>query len=263
MTSHLVLAPVLLVSLALLGACGDDDDGGGAAKSAASRDDLDGRTFVGDDVTGYDLVAGTVVSIGFEGDSLGALAGCNSMSGGYELDGDVLVVGTMISTLMACEPDLQAQDQWLSGFLTSKPRLTLEGDVLTLANGEVTIGLTDEASDAPDAGASLDGTAWRIASIDTADGSTAAPDGASIAGADGRAAIATGCNSGSAEVQVDGDQITFGPVALTRMACDQQRTDFETALVALLAEPLTYAVTDSGATLTAADGTTIVLVPLT
>ena len=58
-----------------------------------------------------------------------------------------------------------------------------------------------------------------------------APEGAYLAYADGRVAVSTGCNSGSAEVEITDDTITFGPMALTRMACVGDVMAFETALV--------------------------------
>jgi heat shock protein HslJ len=41
---------------------------------------------------------------------------------------------------MGCDEALAAQDQWLSGFLTSSPALVLDGNTLTL--GDDTNGMT-------------------------------------------------------------------------------------------------------------------------
>ena len=88
-----------------------------SAGGSATVEDLDGRTFLSQSATGYTLVAGSVVRLSFEGVRLGASAGCNQMSGEYEIVDGVLKVGPMAMTEMACEEPLMAQDQWLSAFL--------------------------------------------------------------------------------------------------------------------------------------------------
>lgn len=48
---------------------------------AASGEDMEGRTYASTEVRGFELVAGTVVTLTFAGGQLGASAGCNAMSG--------------------------------------------------------------------------------------------------------------------------------------------------------------------------------------
>ena len=43
--------------------------------------------------------------------------------------------------MMACEDALQAQDEWLSAFLTTDPEIRLDGDVLVLDESGVTMTL--------------------------------------------------------------------------------------------------------------------------
>ena len=61
------------------------------------------RIFLSTSVEGYELVYGTNVELTFEGENLGATAGCNQMSSTWSLDGDVLVAGPMAMTQMACD----------------------------------------------------------------------------------------------------------------------------------------------------------------
>jgi len=50
-------------------------------------------------------------------------------------------VGPMFGTEMACEPGLMDQDVWLTEFLTSAPTVSLEDDMLTLADDGSTIAM--------------------------------------------------------------------------------------------------------------------------
>jgi len=93
-------------------------------------------------VSGFELVAGTQIRLTFTGDQIGASGGCNQLNSTWSLDGDVLVVGEMASTKMACEPAaLMDQDTWVSSLLASDPTVTLDGDTLTLTEGQSSITL--------------------------------------------------------------------------------------------------------------------------
>lgn len=132
--SIMVLALVVLV----LGACGDAEPDAGSGDPL----DLDGLTFVSDEIQGRELVAGSEVSLTFDGATLSANAGCNNLSGAYTLDGDTLTLTEdAASTMMACEAELMEQDEWLISFLSGGVDAALEGDQLTLTDGEVTLEL--------------------------------------------------------------------------------------------------------------------------
>jgi heat shock protein HslJ len=80
----------------------------------------------------------------------------------------------------------------------------------------------------------LAGTSWRlieIVSMDDRQGTTAVPDPGKFTvtfGADGQAAFQIDCNRGASSWQAtlggSGD-LTFGPIATTRMACPQPSLD--------------------------------------
>ena len=72
---------------------------------------------------------------------------------------------------------------------------------------------------------------------------------------DGRLSIAPGCNSGSAEVEVVDDTVTFGPMALTRMACEGDVMEFEIAVVRMLGAPLEYTLESDELTLSDGEST--------
>lgn len=94
--------------------------------------------------------------------SVGADAGCNSLGGEYEMEGDRLVVEGLAGTDMGCEPGLMEQDEWLVDLLTAGPVLALDGDRLTLTSGDTVVSLVDEESVVVDR--PLRGTRWVLES---------------------------------------------------------------------------------------------------
>jgi heat shock protein HslJ len=88
-------------------------------------------------------VPGTEITLTFTDESVVAVAGCNTITGGFDVDDGVLHVDAMAQTLMACPDELQTQDEWLAEFLGSEPEARLADDVLTLTFGEVTITATE------------------------------------------------------------------------------------------------------------------------
>jgi len=130
---------LLVVGASVLGGCGS------GGESLADR--LDGRTYVSTSVEGHDLVSGSVITLTFRADSLGATAGCNTMQGGWTDGGgdEVRWTSPPASTLMACEPALMDQDTWLAGLLT-EGMTVVDGEAdLTLRSGDVTISLEESA----------------------------------------------------------------------------------------------------------------------
>jgi len=230
---------LLAASALVLAACGNDDESSSSG-SAPTNDDLAGTIFESTEVTGYDLVADTTIAIGFEVDAIGANAGCNSMSGGYTVTDGTLDVSTMASTMMACDDALMAQDTWLSEFLTGGPEISLDGETLTLTGSESTITL---AAQTP---AELEGTTWVLTGTLENEGISSIPidaeGAATLTITDGTAEIETGCNTGSGSVQVTDTTMSFGPIALTRMACAPDLMNLETSVVLVLDGEVTYEV---------------------
>ena len=215
--------------------------------------ELDGREFVSTEVVGYELVPDTQVRLSFEGDQLGATGGCNQLAGTWALEGDVLMVGQMASTMMACEPAaLMDQDTWLSSFLTSEPVASLDGDTLTLTAGASSITLTDAAVAEPDQ--SLEGPTWTLESIRTPSAVTslAAPP-ATLTFEAGQVAVDTGCNTGFGSYEATDTDITFSPIALTRRACEPLAAEQEAGVIAVLDGTVTYEIDSDQVTLTKGD----------
>jgi heat shock protein HslJ len=251
---HVKKLGVGLMAAALLmiaASCGDDDTA--SSSETLTAETLDGRTFLSTDVTGQTLVTDTRITLRFEGESLSAVAGCNTMTGGYTLEGDVLKVGALAQTRMACEEDLMAQDQWIVELLTGSPKATLAADELTLATDATTVKFGDRAKIAN--GSALDGSAWTMVTLDSGGTTSQAPENAYLSYNEGRLFVATGCNNGTAELTVADGTVTIGPMAMTLKACEPDLTTWEQALVGFLQGDLKYELADTDLTLTSDNGT--------
>lgn len=236
-TAGLLLAATLLVA-----AC---STGGGATPSplpsptppgsgGAVPAGLDGRTFIVTQAEGRILVGGSEIRMTFKDGQLSGSAGCNAMGGEYRTDGAKLTVGTVWMTEMACDEPLMAQEAWFSTFLSGGVTYALDGNTLTLAGGGVVLTAVDREVAQPDQ--PLEGPIWMVTGLVNGGAVSSIPNGvvASLRFEGGEVAVETGCNKGSGPYAVDGDIITFGGIALTKMGCDADRASVEAAVTAVL-----------------------------
>lgn len=231
---------LLLLAIAALAGCGNAepaDEGGGAA-TGVSADALDGRSFVATSVRGHELVAGSELTLAFERDRLSARAGCNTLAGGWSIEDGRLRAADLAQTQIGCEERLARQDAWLASFLGAGPRVALDGDQLTLTGEDATIVLAPGR--ASGTLPPIVGTRWRLESIGGAgDTVSSVPSGVRAPtlqiAENGDVALFAGCNRGGgrADVREDGF-IDFGPLALTKKACDQAAMQVEAAVTGLL-----------------------------
>jgi heat shock protein HslJ len=256
----LPLVGLTVAAIVALAAC----TGGAASPSAPASDaprpiagvpatveQLDGKTYLAQSATGYTIVEGSTITLRFEGNRLGASAGCNQMSGEYEIVDGLIKVGPMITTEMACDEPLMAQDQWLAGFLDGAAA-DLDGDTLLLANGDATLTLLDEQVAVPDQ--SLEGPTWTVTSVTTGGGVSSYAATATLVFADGTVEVNAGCNTGSGSYELGEGTVTFGPVATTKKLCDDAANQLEQGVLAVLDGEATYAI--DGDTLTLSNGGT-------
>lgn len=251
-------AATALLALALVGlmatACGEEqadettttttaepagETGNGDTEEDMS-DPLDGTVFLSTSVTGRDLVPDSTVRLSFEDGQIGVSAGCNSMGGGYSLDGDQIVIdGEMRSTLMGCEQALMDQDTWLGAWVNAGLTWQLDGTTLTLTGDDVTMEL---AAEQPAGDGTVEG-AWQLDTI--IDGETAASVPADVETptlevTGDQVNVFTGCNRGGGTVEVADTTLTFGPMRLTRMACDEPAMALEATVTRLLDGAVPY-----------------------
>ena len=172
----------------------------------------------------------------YQSPTFSAYAGCNTMSGAYEIDGGEVVVSNWGTTEIACETELHEQDEWYFGFLSSSPAIAASGDELELDNGVIWVRFLDEEVANPDL--DLVGTEWIVDTVIdefTAMEASVDPPAKLTFGSDGALVFYTACNDGNASYSVNGANITLGDVVSTDMACpDQMTQDIEDIVLSVL-----------------------------
>ena len=115
------------------------------------------------------------------------------------------------------------------------------------------------ATPEPTSAADLAGTSWTLVSI----GGAPVVEGSGphlTFGSDGKASGSTGCNSLSGTYATDGAALTFGPLATTRMACEEALMAQEAAVLEALAGVSGWEI-DADGLLHLTGGTELVLQP--
>ncbi|GAA1158451.1 META domain-containing protein [Ornithinicoccus hortensis] len=261
-TAALGVLSILL--LAGCGTAGGDPGGGGTsddegATGDAGAVDLAGRSLVATGITeggaAYELVDGTEVSLDFGDGEVTARAGCNTMTGTFQVEGQTLAYTAGATTEMGCEQELQEQDEWLTDFLQSQPEVTVDGDQVVLTSGDTEMTLMDRAVAHPPL--PVEGTTWTVESIISGDAVSSAPSGATATltlDGEGNIAVSPGCNTGGGDYELSGDTLSLGPIRSTMMACEGAKMDLENAVLTVLdAGDLTVVVEGDVLTLTAGD----------
>jgi heat shock protein HslJ len=109
----------------------------------------------------------------------------------------------------------------------------------------------DEGSDSTP----LEGTPWMLV---TADGMDAVPDvPAPLTLADGQASGSTGCNSFSGSYTLEGDQLSFGPLGATQMACEEPLMTQEAEVFAILGAAESYSIEGDELTISSPGGSLV------
>lgn len=231
-----LLVPALVLMVGVAG-CGEDSvsqaPGAQGTPGAGTGSTPSGEylsTAVTENGEARALVKGTTISLTFRDGSVSARAGCNTMSGPVSFDGDTLVVDSLAQTEMGCPGDgRHEQDEFVAAFLTDRPTYALDGGNLTLTTATITMAFGPREVVQPDL--PLAGTRWEVTHVtqgpaagapedpNAAVSAGAAPPGAFLVLDDGRITGKDGCNTFRGTATVEGDTITFGPLASTRMAC--------------------------------------------
>jgi heat shock protein HslJ len=106
-------------------------------------------------------------------------------------------------------------------------------------------------SDEP-AGPALEGTTWNLTSIPSAEIPGDAVPSALFQ--DGKVSGNGGCNTYGGSYETSGEDLTFGPIASTMMACEPPQMELETAYLAALGQTASYAIDGEELALSDADG---------
>jgi heat shock protein HslJ len=223
------LIAVSAVPLLLLTACG-----GGATPGTACPDPTGDWTLV--EGTGPEgaipILPDSPITLTVDGTQWGGVAACNSYSGTFEVE-------------MACRDDVMAAERAYLSVLTSIETVEDTDTCLTLrgSDSELVFGPTAAAvptGDVADVAPRLVGTTWAI--VELVGRAPGGPTGAVVGAprlrlaADGSLSGTTGCNRFVGRYELAGTALTIGPLATTRMACDEPATRQEHALLRVLAD---------------------------
>ena len=231
----------------LLAGCGlmptEVPSGGEAADLEGTRWTLDSyRTSEGEFVG---LLPNTEITLTFESGEVRGSAGCNNYFGSYELEGDGLSIGPLASTEMYCAPDeLMDQEGAYLVALQGAASYQIADRQLRIANaeGEKVLAFS-VAMPTP-----LTGTTWLMTFYYDGKGAVvSALLGTKITavfGEDGKISGSAGCNNYTASYEVDGERITVGPAATTRMMCAEPEgiMEQEAAYLAALESAVSYTI---------------------
>jgi heat shock protein HslJ len=232
-----LLAVGFTAATLLLAACGDDSTTSDtAAGSPTGASSLDGTRWTATSAEGITLVADSTVLLTFADGNVGVNGGCNTIGGGYTIEDDILKVDQLASTQMACAPELMAQDEAMSAFLASGPTVEQSAEQLVLTSGANSVTFAAKAT--PE----LEGTTWKITGTIENDGVSSVPEGGELTIADGTVTLNAGCNTGSGSVEVGDGTLTFGPIATTKMMCEDDAMALETTVLTVLDGETTYTI---------------------
>jgi heat shock protein HslJ len=114
-----------------------------AACASAPTPDLSGAwklVSYGDASNPTPALPGVDTSIQFEDGQMSGNVGCNGFGGEYELNGNALTFGTVMSTLMFCEGGSDQEQSVLSVFADGDKLIVhLEGDLMTIKSPDGTL----------------------------------------------------------------------------------------------------------------------------
>ena len=189
--------------------------------------------------TKWDLVSingqpnNTGITLEFTIDGTGGSDGCNGYGATYTINGEQLSFDTsgFMSTMMACDPQImEAGDIYLTALQTAKT-FALNGSQLVIYtdNGELLfrqpVALT------------VENTRWVLNSTlvgGDAVVSLAIDSDIFMQLTEGNASGSAGCNNFNGSYVLDGAALSFGPLATTRMLCEDERNARETEILEIL-----------------------------
>ncbi|WP_369688980.1 META domain-containing protein [Streptomyces sp. Wb2n-11] len=250
-----------VLALLTLAACGTEPGpGAGGDATVKPAPQVTGVDWTVDSVTvdGEKVPAPERATVRFDekGRAEGS-TGCNHFGADATVEGDTITVGPARTTEIGCPKSVAKFEQHLQRTLTGELKAEVANGRLTLTTaGGDTIALSETA---PEPGAQLLGTEWRVESLRDGDTATSLPGDAAgkaklVFAEDGSVGGHLGCNNVSGRARVSGDTITFSKIATTRKLCPPPVMDAERALLGILDGKAAYEIRERALSLTAADG---------
>jgi len=144
---------------------------------------------------------------------------CNTYQGDLALDGDSVDIKHLASTLRACDDSIMEAEGEFFAALEAVDTVDVSDDRLVLSNDQG-VTLTFRAFDARE---HLIGT-WPIVNVTTGNAIESVlpdTDPSVTFRENGTVTLATGCNDGQGFWEIDGDDLTVGPLRQTRKFCSE------------------------------------------
>lgn len=217
---------------------------GAGSGDAATTDatDLVGTNWTLATLGGQPPVAGKAATLNFgdDGRATGSDS-CNNFGGPYEIDGDSLKFGALISTMMACDEAATTQATAFQKALADTAKFSVAGDTLTLTNADGT-----ELATFSRVSTDLADTDWVVTNFNNGNQAVVGVlEGTTLTvsfGADGSISGNAGCNTFTGDYKQEDGAITIGSLASTLKLCTEPAgvMDQETQFLAALASAATY-----------------------
>ncbi len=212
--------------------------------------------YAGSGVAPRPVPDGITATATFADDIVAGSTGCNRYHAPYRLDGTGLEIGPAAMTMMACEPERAEVERAFTAALARAAAWALAGDALELldAGGHTLLHFVAAAVPA------LAGTRWVATAVNNGRGGVvSALPGVEVSamfGDDGRVTGSGGCNRFFGPCALDGEAVSIGPLASTRMAClePQGVGEQETAFLAALERAVSWSIREGRLQLRDADG---------
>lgn len=126
------LSLMFVVLLAFVSACA-------SAGSDPTEVDITGEWVLGSgtvDGQAIPQMEGSRVTLNITGTDIGGTSGCNSYGGQFTLDGSAISIGDLMSTLMACSPEVMAVEVPFTDALSRVDTVAIdEGDLVMTGPG--------------------------------------------------------------------------------------------------------------------------------
>lgn len=216
---------------------------------------LDGSQWNVIELDGEPVTGDAVGTLDFEDGRVGGKSFCNSFGGTYEIDGDALILGELMQTLMACE-DMTLETAYTAA-LNEVATYRIDGGTLILTDAAG----TDRVVLSPAKPASLEGTLWTLTGLADGDAIASPVLGSEVTAefAEGTLSGSAGCNRYTASYTREGTALTLGPAGATKMACLDPAgvMEQEQAFLAALETVASYATKCASLTLFDADGAVV------
>lgn len=199
-----------------------------------------------------DVAEGYVVDATFADATVHGFSGCNTYTAPTTISGSKLTVGPIATTGRLCKMAIPIEQDYLAA-LAKAASYTATDTSLAIygTDGGQLLGYV------PGPANPLEGS-WVVngynngqeAFISPAEGSTMTIEFTP----DGQVSGSSGCNTFSGTYQLDGTNLTVGPLASTRMACDEPLMTQETQFLTALQTPSTVETSGANVTLRDANG---------